>query len=192
MQRLLRVSVAVVIGDNSLLIFAHSKYSRPLNVQMVSENMFCSLRACYQSESLLAGIFRPCKFIKMSFNKVTINPLCCLYPASWRPVNDNAPSEMIRKRWMLTQTHTLEPLSVPVGQCDWGLSQNHFIPLVYGTIMIVVEKTDLTMKILQQNCRTVCFCWVLNWILWFDLTIDLNIHLNIKKRKDQFFHSSPA
>lgn len=29
----------------------------------------------YQSESLLAGIFRPCKFIKMMFNKVIINPL---------------------------------------------------------------------------------------------------------------------
>lgn len=176
MQRLLRVSVAVVIGDNSLLIFAHSKYSRALNVQMVSENLFCSLRACYQSESLLAGIFRPCKFIKMSFNKVTINPLCCLYPASWRPVNDNAPSEMIRKRWMLTQTHTLEPHSVPVGQCDWGLSQSHFIPLVYGTIMIVVEKLTWQAKshstcFSQELCASVEFwigscslTWPLIWI----------------------------
>lgn len=105
-----------------------------------------------------------------SFNKVTINPLCCLYPASWRPVNDNAPSEMIRKRWMLTHTYTLELLSVPVGQCDWGLSQSHFIPLVYGTIKIVVEKNwvdnqNLTALACQKNCAPL-LSFELNLVSW--------------------------
>lgn len=72
--------------------------------------------------------------------------------------------------------HTLEPLSVPVGQCDWGLSQSHFIPLVYGTIMIVVEKLSWQSKsystcFSQELCASVEFwigscslTWQLIWI----------------------------
>lgn len=78
---------------------------------------------------------------------------------------------------MNTYTNTPELLSAPVGQCDWGLSQSHFIPLVYGTIMIVVE--ELTW---QSKSHSTCLSEELCASVEFDLTIDLSIQLNIKKR----------
>lgn len=185
MQRLLRVSVAV-IGDNSLLIFTHSKYSRALNVQMLSENLLCSLRACYQTESLLVGIFRPCKFIKMSFNKVTINPLLCLYPASWRPVNDNAPSEMIRKRWILTQT-----AFSPCGSMWLRIITKSFHS------SCLWDDHDCSGKTWQSKSHSTClseeFCASVEfWIGSCSLTWQLIWVFIQTSRKYQFFHSSAA
>lgn len=106
------------------------------------------------------------KFIKMSFNKVIINPLCCLYPALWHPVNDNAPSEMIRKRWILTQTHTGAAFS-PCGSMWVRIITKSFHFSCLLNDHDYSGKTALTIKISKHLLvrRTLRFCWVLNWIL---------------------------
>lgn len=77
---------------------------------------------------------------------------------------------MHHQKWSGRDEYLHKPLSVPVGQCDWGLSQSHFIPLVYGTIMIVVEKLDnqnLTALACQKN-SALLLSFELDLVAWPD------------------------